>query len=170
MSQAPIFRFDNYIVRPVAETDRPYIDQLITADPYHKGMTAGFFLELLPGEDAWAIEDEQGRVMLYFKTQTACRVSLQFGDQNRHRNLDVLLRGMAWIESMLRSNRFREILFQTDGPELRNMAKRRMGFRETSGDLVRGIAPPKPIEGCKGPWESSPQASQGEVQADVRRG
>jgi hypothetical protein len=142
----PTFHFDEYIVRPVEEKDRAYINQWAEEDPYHRGrMDADDFLKLMPGEDAWAIEDERGNVMLYFKTQTAARVSLLFGQgksrDEKHKNALVLIKGMAWIEAQLRANKFREYIFQTDGPELTALAKRRMGFTESSGELHKGITP-----------------------------
>jgi hypothetical protein len=163
----PAFRFDSYSVRPMGEQDRLYLDSLIESDAYHKGrMTPDYFLNLVPGEDAWAIEDEHGCVVLYFKTQTAVRLSLIFADATtdveRHRNRDAMLRGLAWLEAMLRMNKFREILFDTQGPELRSMAKRRMGFRETNGDLTREITPPKPQTVAMEPWGASPHALQRE--------
>jgi hypothetical protein len=166
MSQQ-IFHFDNYVVRPIAETDRVYLDSLIEADGYHKDrMSADYFLSLLPGEDAWAMEDEQGNVLFYFKTQTAVRLSLQFTQgetpEEKTRNRVGLLKGMAWIEGMLRQNHFREILFQTDGPQLTAMAKRRMGFRESSGELVREITPPQPLGRDTGNWGTVPQHARGE--------
>ena len=166
MSQ-PTFHFDSYMVRPMGEQDRTYLDTLIEADAYHKGrMTPDYFLHLVPGEDAWAIEDEHGCIVFYFKTQTACRISLLFAEAetaiDKHRNRDGLLRGLAWIEAMLRQNHFREILFDTEGPELRAMAKRRMGFRETSGDLTRTIEAQKPQMIAVEPWGASPQAARRE--------
>lgn len=164
MSQ-PIFHFDNYVVRPTEERDRAYLSDLIQSDPFHADcMDADFFLTLQPGEDAWALEDERGKVILYFKTQVAARVSLLFSEsqskEDKTRNRLALLKGMAWIEAQLRANSFRQILFDTRGSELAAMAKRRMGFRESSGDLIRDIAP---VEGSKphtGDWHGIPQASQ----------
>jgi hypothetical protein len=139
----PIFYFDEYVVRPVAEKDREYLTHLITSDPYHHDcMDADFFLHLLPGEDAWAIEDRKGNALLYFKTQTAVRLSLQFTEQTAEVNRRVLGKGMAWIEAMLIQNRFREIIFNTMGPELKAMAKRRLGFKERAVELVRMLGVP----------------------------
>jgi hypothetical protein len=162
---APVFHFDNYVVRPVEERDRVYLEQLIEADPFHVNqMDADFFLKLKPGEDAWALEDERGMVILYFKTQTAVRLSLQFAQADdgpsKTRNRLALLKGMAWIEAQLRANSFREILFQTDGPELAQMAKRRMGFRESTGDLVRSIAPAEGSGRQIEHWDGIPQVSR----------
>ena len=161
------FHFDQYVVRPMNEGDRAYLDELIEEDAYHKGrMTPDYFLKLVPGEDAWALEDEQGHVLLYFKTQVAVRLSIQFAasetKEEKHRNRLALLKGFAWIESMFRKNRFREIIFDTDGPELTVFAKRRLGFRESSSELIRTLAPLLPIGRHTEHWEALPQTTRRE--------
>jgi hypothetical protein len=161
----PAFHFDGYIVRPVEERDREYLASLIEADQFHAlRMDADFFLNLHPGEDAWAMESERGNVILYFKTQTAVRLHMQFvgadTKEDKTRNRIALLKGMAWIEAQLRANSFREILMQVDGPELAAMAKRRMGFREPEGgQLVREI-PTATDKPSMGHWDATPQLSQ----------
>ena len=149
MTVKPFFQFEGYKVRPIEERDRTYLADLIRRDPYHRDtMNADWFLRLTWGEDAWAIEDERGTVRGYFKTQTAVRLSLQFAQgesrEEKYENAKLLIRGVDWIESQLKRNGFREIVFQTDGPELKEMAKRRMGFVELSGELVRSIPPSLP--------------------------
>ncbi len=161
----PVFHFDNYVVRPVEERDRAYLSALIETDPYHAHcMDADFFLHLQPGEDAWALETQQGNVILYFKTQVAARVSLLFSGsdsrEDKTRNRLALLKGMAWIEAQLRANSFRQILFDTQGPELAAMAKRRMGFREST-ELCRDIDPQPDTQTSRvGHWDGNPQVSQ----------
>jgi hypothetical protein len=159
------FHFDNYIVRPMAESDRVYLDSLIEADALHKGrMTPDYFLELLPGEDAWALEDEQGTVIFYFKTQTVVRLSIQFAHANtphaRAQNRTALRKGLDWIEAMLRQNRFRQIIFDTEGPELAAFAKKRLGFRASSQELLRDITPLRPIGRVVEAWGQSPNESR----------
>ena len=162
---ATVFHFDNYTVRPAGEQDRVYLDSLIEADEYHHDqMDADFFLKLRPGEDAWALEDQRGNVLFYFKTQTAVRLSLQFAQAetsaDKTRNRIALLKGLAWIEAQLCANSFRELLFETDGPELTAMAKRRMGFREVSG-LARDIGvPPRGNQARVEHWDATPQVTQ----------
>lgn len=163
----PNFHFDQYFVRPMCERDRDYLDTLIEDDAYHKGrMTPDYFLKLVPGEDAWAVEDEQGNILFYFKTQTAVRLSIQFSagatPEERRRNREAMTRGMAWIETQLQQNHFREIIFDTDGPELKAFAKRRLGFRESSSELVRSIAPPRVIGGPIEAWGAAPQEARRE--------
>ena len=159
-----VFHFDNYVVRPVGEQDRQYMAETIENDEFHADrMTPDFFLDLKPGEDAWALEDERGKVIFYFKTQTAVRLHMQFigaeTSREKTKNRIALLKGLAWIEAQLRANCFREILFDVDGPELAQMAKKRMGFRETSS-LSRDIGlPPKPPQARMGDWDVAPQVS-----------
>jgi hypothetical protein len=164
------FHFDQYIVRPMNEGDREYLGSLISEDAYHRGhMTPDFFLKLVPGEDAWALEDEQGHVELYFKTQVVVRLSIQFAhsktNEERSRNRTALMKGFAWIESMFRQNKFRQIIFDTQGPELTAFAKRRLGFRESEKELLREIAPAStlpPIGRHTEHWEALPQPTRRE--------
>lgn len=161
----PTFHFDNFVVRPVGEQDRTYIETLIESDPFHTGrMDADFFLKLQPGEDAWAIENQQGQVQFYFKTQTACRVSMIFAhadnSEQKTKNRIALMKGLAWIEAQLVANSFREILFDTEGPELKQMAKRRMGFLEAPNDLRRPLASPRVQEARINDWDAAPQVSR----------
>lgn len=145
------FRFGQYIVRPVEEREREYLQQITSADEYHRGvMDADFFLKLLPGEAAWAIEDKNGCVILYFKTQNVARISLQFTGDNRELNREVLTDGMKWLEAMLVQNRFHQMIFDTKGRELRLMAKRRLGFRESPEELVMTLPAPRVSEGVNG--------------------
>jgi hypothetical protein len=140
-TQTPeFFSFDGYTVRPITEQDRPYLTLLIEGDDYHRNkMDADFFLKLQPGEDAWALEDEAGKVVFYFKTATAVRMAIQFADTgstaSRRKNQSALLKGLRWIEALFRANRFREIIFETEGPELTVFAKRHLGFVEATGLL-----------------------------------
>jgi hypothetical protein len=137
------FRFDSYIVRPVEERDRQFLEETIAKDEFHKDcMDGDYFLKLLPGEQAWAVEDEIGNVLLYFKTQNVARISLIFTRQERELNRDLLTKGMAWLERMLVQNFFHEMLFDTKGRELRLMAKRRLGFRESPEELVKSLPAP----------------------------
>jgi hypothetical protein len=166
----PIFHFDQYTVRPVGERDRRFLDKLIEADPLHKDcMDADFFLDLKPGEDAWAVEDGDSRVCLYFKTSTAVRLSMLFANQSSNTgNRDLLTKGMAWLEAMVICNKFREIIFDTKGPALAAMAKRRLGFLEApNGTLVKLLPVPNArhqasdaTEGVEGRWHHRPTALQ----------
>lgn len=130
---ATTFTFEGYSVRPITEQDRSLLEILIEGDDYHRGrMDADFFLKLQPGEDAWALENEREEVVFYFKTSTAVRMAIQFAagysPVERRANQAALMKGLRWIEGLFRANRFREIIFETEGPELTVFAKRHLGF------------------------------------------
>jgi hypothetical protein len=154
------FAFDRFHVRPTEERDRAYLEALIAKDRYHAGMDPNYFLHLLPGEDAWAIENERGRVVLYFRTSVAARLAMLFGDEGRLENYRALTEGMTWIEGVLARNRFRQIIFDTEGQELRSMALRRLGFLELPNALGRSIHPTAIDESMAALWNRLPQASR----------
>lgn len=134
MSVFPPFKFDGYTVRKVEEKDRNYLNLLTEADDYHRGrMDADFFLDLQPGEDAWALEDEEHRIVFYFKTSTVVRIAIQFADWGSHRatrrNQSALASGLHWLKGVLRHNSFTELIFDSEGRELQAFAARRLGFR-----------------------------------------
>ena len=133
--------FGKFTVRPLAERDREYLASLIAADPFHKdSVSVGWWYNNPPGENAWAVEDERNNVVLYFKTQTACRFSLQFATDDRRTNWKVLTEGMDWLAATLEGNQFREIITDSNGPELRAMATRRLGFLPAPSDtLIRPL-------------------------------
>ena len=138
------FTFGGYVVRPVAERDRAYLEKLIREDDYHRErMNADFFLKPKPGEESLALEDKSGQVVFYFKTQAAVRLAIQFTDSStlaaKRRNGMALIEGLAWIIGILRKNNFREILFDTEGPELHVFAKRHLGFVDAPGLLAMAV-------------------------------
>jgi hypothetical protein len=158
------FAFKDYEVRAITEADRPYLAQLIEADEYHRdNMTPDYFLLRERGEDAWALE-KNGKVLLYFKTSTAVRVGMLFAQvetrDDRRENQIALMNGLAWLEVILAGNGFREILFDTEGPELHVFAQRHLGFVDTPNLMSRAISVPKPTEAAKTPWEPSPQVKE----------
>ena len=136
--------FGKFGVRPLMERDRNFLAELIAADPFHKdSVSVGWWYNNPPGENAWAVEDETGKVVLYFKTQTACRFSLQFVTEDKRTNWKVLTEGMQWLAETLTNNHFREIITDSNGPELRAMATRRLGFLPANPDtLTRTLATP----------------------------
>jgi hypothetical protein len=143
-SPTPLFQFDGLSVRPITEQDRPFLWLQIQADEDHRDwMDPDFFLKPLPGESSWALEDEDGCVIFYFKNSPAVRMSIQFIAEADHRakrrNMTGLMRGLAWIEAIFSASRFREIVFDTKRPELRSFAKRRLGFVDAPELLSRVI-------------------------------
>jgi hypothetical protein len=153
--------FGKYIVRPLMERDREFLAARIAADPFHKdSVSVGWWYNNPPGENAWAVEDEQGVVTLYFKTQTACRFSLQFASEDRRTNWKVLTEGMEWLAATLTANKFREIITDSNGPELRAMATKRLGFLP---------APPETLtRPLKAPNLENPDETRQEARGEIR--
>lgn len=125
--------FDKFNVRAVSEADRSYLAEVIARDPYHRhNMTPDFFLKLRKGEDAWAVEDDHGYIVMYFKTQTAVRFSCIFTRSNSLRekatNARVLRAGWNWLCQLLSHNGYREVLTDTQNPELEMFTKKVLGF------------------------------------------
>jgi hypothetical protein len=136
--------FDQFQVRPVSEADRPYLTEIISQDPYHRwNMTADFFLKRPKGEDAWAVEDQQGNIVLYFKTQTAVRFSCIFARSETRRdkatNARVLRAGWQWICRLLSRNGYRELITDTESPDLAMFTKKVLGFSSLKEQLSKAI-------------------------------
>lgn len=155
MSTQPFqtYQFDGYTVRPMTEQDRPFLGLQIQADQHHRDkVEADFFLKLLPGESAWALEDAEGRVVFYFKNSPVVRMHIQFTAEadltGKRKNMAGLIKGLAWIEAIFRVSRFREIIFDVDGPELEEFAKRHLGFRDARNLLSKPITDCTTV-GCK---------------------
>jgi hypothetical protein len=142
-SPTPVYQFDGYTVRPMTEQDRPYLELQMKADPYHRDeMTADEFMELLPGESAWALEDADGCVVFYFKNSPAVRMRIQFTAIGKRKTMSGLIRGLAWIAAIFRASRFCEILFDTRNPDLEDFAKSRLGFKDAAGLLSLPLSMP----------------------------
>lgn len=165
MASAKTFHFDGYTVRPLTERDRALLTELIEGDPYHRErMTADFFMKLMPGEEACALEDETGHVVFYFKTTTCIRIAIQFQptrtNLERHRNRRALTRGLQWLQGILREHFFHELITDTEAPELRAYVKKRLGFTE-GPLLVRTLhspieaprKPPAAVESLSNVWQ-----------------
>jgi hypothetical protein len=164
-----IFTFDDYTVRPVDERDREYIVAILEKDEYHRKMSAEEFFNLVQGEEAFACEDGNGHVLLYMKTQTACRLSMLFAEEDRTRNQTVLEKGLAWLMGALQRNRCRELLFDTANPALAIFARRRLGF-EQKPETLSQLIPQPDAEGCvRGLWEDRKKPVGKEGLAYVRR-
>ena len=150
-----IFSFDQYTVRPVDERDRDYIVAILEKDEFHRRMTAEEFLHLVQGEEAFACEDGNGHVLLYLKTQTACRLTMIFAGDDHETNRNVLQKGIVWLLGLLQKNRCRELLFDTEGQGLSLFARRRMGFQAKPEVLSQLIPQPDAQGAFPEFWEGS---------------
>jgi hypothetical protein len=140
----PVFELNNgYTVRLAGEQDRALLTEMIAADAFHADLfTPDDFIKALPGEQCFVIEDEQGKVILYFKTTPAVRIRIQFGPsdskEDRQRNRSAMIEGLAWLEAGLSAN-FRELIFDTRHRDLTMMAEHRLGFERSLCEMVKAI-------------------------------
>jgi hypothetical protein len=89
------------------------------------------------------------------------RLFVQFGEQEPSANRDALRKGMAWLEGMLFQNQVREVIFDTEGPLLMALAKRRLGFTETApGTLYKTLPSPATMRAVEGHWHHQPTTSE----------
>lgn len=144
------FRFGEYRVRPIGEQDRQYLTECIERDKYHRGkITADFFLKVCPGRDSWAVEDDNGKVVFYFRTDAIIRFAIQFTDSeslsNKRTNALAMMEGLAWLSGILRQNNFHEIITDADSPELQRFTKRHLGFKDAPGQLSLALGTIEPV-------------------------
>jgi hypothetical protein len=149
---APVFQLNNgYTVRLAGEQDRALLTEMIAADAFHADIfEPDDFIKALPGEQCFVIEDENGKVVLYFKTTPAVRIRIQFGASDtkseRERNRKAMIEGLAWLEAGLSAN-FRELIFDTRHRDLTLMAEHRLGFERSLCEMVKTI-PVRKEEPC----------------------
>lgn len=116
----------------------------------HRGIyTPDFFMggqfSTDPRSTYLALEDEKG-IIFYIRLSRASRVRIQFSPddtkEQRRRNLQGLLHGMAFLEAQLGHKGVEEWIFETTNPELKAAAQQVLGFTESTHELVRAIADP----------------------------
>jgi hypothetical protein len=124
----------------VTEKDEPLLRQWIEADPDHKETSSvEFFSTQSPIEECYVLEDQAGP-LFFLKTTRTIRIDIQFGPTDmRSRMRAGLLRGFAWLETMLAMRNFGEVMFSTRNPELARSMEKRLGFRHSAGELVRPL-------------------------------
>lgn len=141
--------FDGLKFRTVDESDRDQIERWLDADPHHRlSMHPEFFLgqdeqsNPDPRPTCYALEDENGTVF-YVRISRAARVYIQFSDEGNRaqkvRNGRSLEKGMALLETLLAKAGVEQWIFNTTSPRLREMATTRLGFTDSTHELVREI-------------------------------
>ena len=145
-------KFDGLTLRHADElTDVEILDGWIKADEVHRGIFSPlYFIQGPMGEDdrasCYAIEDEKG-VVFYIRLSRATRVRMQFPPDGDHaqkgRIIRGLFKGMAFLENHLAHAGSEEWIFDTQSPNLKNLAERMLGFTESTHELVRGIPNPR---------------------------
>ncbi len=116
-------------VRKVESGDRALLDAAALADPYHKA--AGLTGEHWAGEDSIFYEDEIGPVVA-LKTTNVVRVDVQFLTQDHERNGKALLEGFYVYAQILQQRGVKEIIFNTESPEVAHFFTKRFLFRPVS--------------------------------------
>jgi hypothetical protein len=124
-------------MRPLLEEDRSILEQSLANDPYHKDTTADFFYEV--GSASRMYMDKDGPVFVLRGTP-ALRLDMQFlNNEDILRNATTMLAYIDHLVASAQSSGFKEIIFQTDNPKLKQFCAKRMGFTESSGEMVKAI-------------------------------
>jgi hypothetical protein len=116
-------------VRKVEPTDRPLLDAAAEADPYHRA--AGLKGSHWAGEDSIFYEDGTGPVVA-LKTTSVVRVDVQFLTQDKERNGRALVEGFYTYLGILHRRGVKEVIFNTESPEVAHFFTKRFHFREVS--------------------------------------
>jgi hypothetical protein len=113
-------------VRNVVESDRELLMAAAQADPYHAA--AGLTGDHWAGSDSIFYEDETGPVVA-LKTTNVVRSDIQFLTQDKERNRKALLEGFWTYVNILRKRGVKEIIFNTESPEVAYFFLQRFRFR-----------------------------------------
>lgn len=99
------------------------------ADPYHAA--AGLTGSHWAGGDSIFYEDEAGPVVA-LKTSNAVRVDIQFLTQDKARNAKALMEGFYRYCEIVAKRGVKEIIFNSESPEVGHFFQKRFHFREVS--------------------------------------
>lgn len=115
-------------VRNVEEKDQDLLNRAALADPYHKavGLTGEHW-----AKDSILYEDELGPVVA-LKTTNVVRVDIQFLTQDKLRNASALVAGFWKYAELAAKRGVKEIIFNTESPEVAHFFQKRFHFREVS--------------------------------------
>lgn len=123
--------------RLLTESDLPILAKSLQGDQFHVGTDVDFFTA--PGSVCKVYEDEQGPVCFVRGTK-ALRLDIQYLDNNdRKRNMKVMLEGFGKLAQMAKDNGFTEIVFQTNNDLLKKFCIKAFGFYEYEGELRKHI-------------------------------
>ena len=145
--------FYGYKLRMPEESDRTTLEQWIARNPTDDNRrTATFFMgqQMDERENAppimCVLEDAEGIVFFtrIDRIQSAALINIQSGpdisNNSRMRNIIALLEGLIYLEEILVRDGFEEWIFQSTCPAVSAFAKRRMGFVESQGNLIRSMS------------------------------
>jgi hypothetical protein len=137
-------------IRPVTESDRTLCEQWILANPEHRGkVKADFYLKPEDNVQTFVVT-ENDEPLFFFRDEIALRFHMEFGpsftEAERDRNRRGLEWGIEWLLNMARGAGVRQLVTQSDSPELRKFCEKRLGFTTSSGEMFRWTSAPKPEE------------------------
>ncbi len=116
-------------VRKVESGDRALLDAAALADRYHAA--AGLTGEHWAGDDSILYEDGNGPVVA-LKTTNVVRVDIQFLTEDKERNGNALVAGFYAYVGILQKRGIKEIVFNTESPEVAHFFTKRFHFRPVS--------------------------------------
>jgi hypothetical protein len=114
-------------VRRVEESDRDLLDKAARSDPFHAAV--GLTGQHWAGKDTLFYEDELGPVVA-LKTTNVVRVDVQFLTQEKTRNARALVAGFYSYVGILQKRGVKEIVFNTESPEVAEFFINRFHFRQ----------------------------------------
>lgn len=123
--------------RWIEPDDMTLLEVSLERDPHHVGTSPEFFLQ--PGTVCKVYSDEIGPV-LYARASKTLRLDLQYVDNNdRKRNMRVMIDGLSKLEETARANGFTEVIFQTNHDLLMKFCTRHLGFFASEGELRKPL-------------------------------
>ena len=139
MTAVRTFHFDEYMLRPVDESDRPFAINWTLADPDHRDVTQPhFWMEQSPTRDSYVLLDRWGRVFFLKMCQVssdAVELHIQFPpeeeDDSREQTLRIaraLIVGMDWLEKELKKFGIRRMAFDSVSQRLIKFAVKKLKF------------------------------------------
>lgn len=154
------FEFDGYTLRPVEERDRALLEQWISRETAHAGhLTPDFYIGR-----AYALEDGNGYVLLFLRTDVTARLHMEFSEAtttcSRARMVEALSSGFDWLAARLRGNGIEEMVFDSQSRSLRIFATHTLGFEAMPNDLRRSTAPRAAKKAPEEAWQGVPQNSE----------
>jgi hypothetical protein len=139
------YRFSDYELRPIEERDRAQLEAWIAADPFHRDyVQPEFFMN-----GGMVLEDAEGATY-FVRLEPALRVHIQFPPAatryERERTMKALADGMAWLRSFCRGRGIEQLIFSSKFPPLIRFCVKRLGFKQSTTELLSGIAAPMGTE------------------------
>jgi hypothetical protein len=138
--------------RHIQESDYTILEQSLAADNYHQRTTIDFFKEEGTVTNVYLFDDElilfaRGKPILTDAGTAFVQLDIQFlNNENRAKNLIVMLTGFYELEQKCRAEGFAGFVFNSDVPLLRKFCIRRLGFSEYIDDFLVKVFEQVPID------------------------